>query len=360
MVRFYIPFIVGMALFLYFKRMHDEALFARAASERQKIFKEFIHDIKSPLAVLRTFLINQKGSSENQVVLSTALDRIEGMVSQSSSHDKKDIKQKIPVSKILLEVIAQKRIEYPELKIHFQEGEEIYTFADKTKLQRIFSNLINNAYESYDEIQKILFINLVLGNEEFYLRFTDNGKGIPKSILNKIFTENVSTKNGGMGVGLLSAFDYITSIGGSLKIITKEKNGTTIELKFISVLGNLIETDVSQSSIDINNSQRLELDYLLIDDDKYIRLAWEFHAKNSKKSILTFPNVELFLEKSKVINNDCFIYLDLNLNGEKSTKYIDQIYALGFRNIILATGEDLDEFVIPKNILSVSGKLPPV
>jgi hypothetical protein len=46
--------------------------------------------------------------------------------------------------------------------------------------------------------------------------------------------------------------------------------------------------------------------------------------------------------------------------GEKSTKYIDQIYDLGFINIILATGEDLGEAALPNHVQGISGKLPPL
>src|SRR5690606_18357946 len=58
-VRLYIPFIVGMSLFLYFRRMYAKETLLNVISERQKIFKEFLHDVKSPLAVLRIFFASR-------------------------------------------------------------------------------------------------------------------------------------------------------------------------------------------------------------------------------------------------------------------------------------------------------------
>ena len=359
-VRVYIPFIVGMALFLYFKRMHDEAIKAKTASERQKIFKEFIHDVKSPLAVLRIFLIGQSEAGERQRVIQSALDRIEGMVTQVDSPNKEEIKQKIPLVSILSEIVAQKKIEYPDFKLKFENIDEVFTFADKSKLQRIFSNIINNAYESYEGNEKILDIVFLTGDEEVLLRFTDRGRGIPKSIYNRLFTENVSTKENGTGIGLTSAYQYITNLGGYLSIISKENAGTTIEIKLNSVPGNFQFNEKRDYVETIPKLDLTPLDFVLIDDDRYIRLSWEYFAKNAKKEIRTFSSVDSFFEHSKTINKACPIYLDLNMHGEKSTRYIDQIYGLGFTNIILATGEDLGEESLPNHVQGISGKLPPL
>jgi signal transduction histidine kinase len=360
MVRIYIPFIVGMTLFLYFKRMHDEVLLAKTASERQKIFKEFIHDVKSPLAVLRIFLTGQKEAGEHHQVIQSALDRIEGMVTQVDSPVKGEIKQKIPLMSVLSEIVAQKNIEYPGLDLKFEATEEVFTFADKSKLQRIFSNIINNAYEAYEGKEKMLDIGFLMCYEEVRLRFTDRGKGIPKAIYNRLLTENLSTKENGTGIGLNSAYKYITNLGGELNIISKENFGTTIEIKLNSVPGNFY---FNEKTVGIETTSKVDLsslDFILIDDDKYIRLSWEYYARNSKKEIKTFSSVDDFLELSGSINKECPIYLDLNMYGEKSTKYIDQIYDLGFINIILATGEDLGEAALPNHVQGISGKLPPL
>lgn len=360
MVRIYIPFIVGMALFLYFKRMHDEALQAKTASERQKIFKEFPHDVKSPLAVLRIFLMGQNETSERQQVIQSALDRIEGMVTQVDSPNKEEIKQKIPLVSVLSEIVAQKKIEYPDLKLKLETTEEVFTFADKSKLQRIFSNIINNAYEAYEGKEKILDIGFLIGDEEVRVRFTDRGIGIPKAIYNRLFTENVSTKENGRGIGLTSAYQYITSLGGNLTAISKVNVGTTIEIKLNSVPGNFHFNEKAVETEMILNVDLAPLDFVLIDDDKYIRLSWEYFAKNAKKQIRTFSSVDSFFEHSGSINKACPIYLDLNMHGVKSTKYIDQIYDLGFTNIILATGEELGEGALPDHVRGISGKLPPL
>lgn len=356
-VKFYIPFIVGMALFLYFRRMHDEALEAKTSSQRHKIYKEFIHDVKSPLAVLRIFLSWQSEQGERKQVIDSALDRIEGMVSQIDSPLKEEIKQKILLFSSLREIVAQKKIEFPDLIINFDSSEEVYAFADKSKLQRIFSNIINNSYESYPGSHKVLDIGFLVGDEELRIRFTDKGKGIPREVLKKLFSEAVTTKENGQGIGLTSAYSYLSNLGGSLGVVSKLNHGTTVEIKLITVPGNY---ELPKVQVDLVSNFNVHYDFILIDDDKYIRISWEYFAINTKKSILTFSSVQQFLEVSETINKNCPIYLDLNINGEKSIKYVDSIYEAGFSNIILATGEEYFDEPLPRHIQSISGKLPPL
>ena len=355
MVRVYIPFIVGMALFLYFKRMHDDSITAKKMDERHKIFKEFVHDIKSPLSVLRTFFTDVEISNERKGILNAALDRVESMISHAENPIKEFSLNKISITDSLKEVIDQKNLEYSDMVIAYSFSEQVFVYIDKTKIQRIFSNLINNAYEAYSSNDKKLNIEILLGDEEIRILFSDRGRGVPRAIYKKLFQGNVSTKSPERGIGLLSAYEYIKQRGGNLDIISKENSGTTVEIRLDTVPSNFI------SELEGNSPSEYELlDFVLIDDDKYIRMSWEYFARNSKKKVATFSNVPEFIENSSKINRKCAIYLDLNINGEKSTRYLEKLHSLGFDKIILATGEDFKDIPVPNYVHSVSGKLPPL
>ena len=58
---------------------------------------------------------------------------------------------------------------------------------------------------------------------------TDNGNGIPKKILDKIFQPFFTTKptGQGTGLGLSLSYDIIKAHGGELKVETKEGEGST-------------------------------------------------------------------------------------------------------------------------------------
>ena len=57
---------------------------------------------------------------------------------------------------------------------------------------------------------------------------TDNGNGIPKKVLHKIFQPVFPTKptGQGTGLGLSLSYDIIKAHGGDLKVETKECEGS--------------------------------------------------------------------------------------------------------------------------------------
>ena len=356
-VRIYIPFIVGMALFLYFRRMHEKETALNVLSERQRILKEFLHDVKSPLAVLRIFFASKKESEEHTHVITSALDRIENMVFQIDRPNKDEAVAKFKVIAALDEILNQKKLEFPDLKIIHNFDSDSHIFAAKAKVQRIFSNIINNTYEAYSSnANKIIEVKATYGADDIRISFTDKGKGISKKILDKLFKEDVTDKQSGQGIGLSSAHRYIEEIGGNLKAISKENFGTTIEITFQTMSGDIVLSDIENYSPAHVESP----DLILIDDDRYIRLSWKLHAQNTGKTIKTYDSIESFFAEASKINKSTPIYLDINLNGKRSLDQINRFEEIGFKNLTLATGEDIALEQLPSIVRGVSGKLPPL
>lgn len=356
-IRLYIPFIVGMALFLYFRRMYEEFTKLNIIKERQKIFKEFLHDVKSPLAVLRIFFASRNEIEEHTQVINSALDRIENMVKQVDYPSNNEPQTKFKIISALNEVLKQKKIEFSDLKISFETNNDAYVFASKAKLQRIFSNIINNSYEAYPSNRnKTIEVKVLFGADEVRIFFTDQGGGIPKSIFGKLFKEEITNKSTGQGIGLSSAYRYIKDIGGNLEVISKEGTGTTIAITLLSAMSEVIFSEIENYS-----SERMESpDLILIDDDKYIRLSWKHYAQSTGKTIKTYDSLDSFFAEADKINRDTAIYLDINIGAEKSTNHLAHFDKLGFKNITLATGEDIEPEHLPIGVIGVSGKLPPL
>lgn len=128
------------------------------------------------------------------------------------------------------------------------------------------------------------------------------------------------------------------------------------EVTFQTTTGDIILSDIGNYSSEEAESP----DLILIDDDRYIRLAWKLHAQNSGKTIKTYDSLESFFAEAKKISKNTPIYLDINLNGKRSLDYLSQFDEMGFRNLTLASGEDLPIEHLPASIRGVSGKLPPL
>jgi len=113
---------------------------------------------------------------------------------------------------------------------------------------RVLLNLINNAFYAVSERQKAeglgyeptvtvstkRLLSSGEGRGELLISVKDNGKGVPKNIIDKIFQPFFTTKptGQGTGLGLSLAYDIVKAHGGEIKVETKEGEGA----KFIIVL----------------------------------------------------------------------------------------------------------------------------
>ena len=115
-----------------------------------------------------------------------------------------------------------------------KEKQDIYFQFDKFQLSQCFNNLIKNAVEAVEKIPNpSIFINLALKNNNIVIEIIDNGIGISKEMVNKIFEPYFTTKNKGTGLGLSIVKKIIEDHNGKIRIEkNKQMAGTTSSIKF--------------------------------------------------------------------------------------------------------------------------------
>tara|TARA_R110002073_G_scaffold139232_2_gene289378 strand:+ start:153664 stop:154704 length:1041 start_codon:yes stop_codon:yes gene_type:complete len=101
---------------------------------------------------------------------------------------------------------------------------------------RVVLNLITNAFYACNEKKKLdrsgyepnVTVETKKIKDQIAIRVNDNGKGIPKHIIDKIFQPFFTTKptGQGTGLGLSLSYDIVKSHGGDIKVNTKENEGT--------------------------------------------------------------------------------------------------------------------------------------
>ena len=97
---------------------------------------------------------------------------------------------------------------------------------------RVLLNLYNNAFYSLieknnhlnDGYEPIISVSTHRAANRIEIRVRDNGNGIPKKILDKIFQPFFTTKptGQGTGLGLSQSYDIIKAHGGEIKVVTEE------------------------------------------------------------------------------------------------------------------------------------------
>jgi len=107
---------------------------------------------------------------------------------------------------------------------------------------RVILNLITNAFYVVDEKKKApqppeggvpydptVSVSTKKVGDKVLISVKDNGNGIPKNIVDKIFQPFFTTKptGQGTGLGLSLSYDIVKAHGGELKVETRENEGTT-------------------------------------------------------------------------------------------------------------------------------------
>jgi two-component system NtrC family sensor kinase len=108
------------------------------------------------------------------------------------------------------------------------------TLADPHQLEQVFINLIGNAIHALAPIKgpRRLTIESKSLNDHIHLKFSDNGPGIPKNIINRIFDPFFSTKEvgEGTGLGLSICFGIISEHKGQIQAENNPESGATFSI----------------------------------------------------------------------------------------------------------------------------------
>lgn len=134
--------------------------------------------------------------------------------------------------------MVKKKAELQDITFHIAEAPGTPAIkGDSGKLQQIFLNLLNNAIYAIVERHGhngglLEFTAAPRGKGWVEIQVRDNGTGMPKHVLDNIYTPFFTTKppRKGTGLGLAVCFGLIKSMGGAIEVETKENQGTAFTI----------------------------------------------------------------------------------------------------------------------------------
>lgn len=94
---------------------------------------------------------------------------------------------------------------------------DISVIGEQGRLEQVFVNLIQNALDAMGDGGNMAISATVTG-EIATLRFRDDGPGIHNDLRDKLFQPFTSSKDDGVGLGLVICRDIITEFGGELNV----------------------------------------------------------------------------------------------------------------------------------------------
>ncbi|GEM_PF-2065659 len=124
------------------------------------------------------------------------------------------------------------------LEFHNQAEEYLFFYADKTRVQQVLVNLFTNALRYNDSAHKRIDITLEKRDDYLTIAVSDNGIGISKEHLQKIFNRfyqvdvTATRRSGGTGLGLSICEGIMEAHGGKIEVTSIPGEGSTFTLYF--------------------------------------------------------------------------------------------------------------------------------
>jgi signal transduction histidine kinase len=219
------------------KETQDELVRAERLSTVGTMASSIIHDIKSPLTVIKNYVkflvrddLPMETRQEMAHIMMNAIDTFTGMTQEilDYAHGESTLILKpVNVRSFVKSVCSF-------LETHFA-GRGIETkmtlafddtlVMDAEKMRRVFYNIASNAYDAMEQGGTFTITNsLKDGYVEFHLK--DTGPGIPEPIRDTLFEPFVSYgKEHGTGLGLAIAQKIVKDHGGHIGVVSEAGRG---------------------------------------------------------------------------------------------------------------------------------------
>ena len=217
-----------------------------AKSERESAWREMAkqiaHEIKNPLTPMRLSIqhlqrsiVDKKENWEEQFsrlskMLIEQIDDLSAIATEFSNFAKMPSAQNEKLD--LINIVSDtchlfENTENLSIQIDVDDLDELFVYADREQISRVFINLIKNAVQSLpDHREGKLHVSVGKKGNMAIIRFRDNGKGIPEEIRDKLFQPNFTTKSRGMGMGLAIVESILKNAGGKVYYKTEINKGS--------------------------------------------------------------------------------------------------------------------------------------
>lgn len=251
----YAPFLndkgVRSGLILVFQDITDHH---KLEAMRREFVANVSHELKTPITTIKSYtetimdgvLDDREMSTRFLGVINNECDRMTRIVRdllQLSSMDYQETNWELTevCLKDLLELIDLKmqisaRGKNQALQVQVEPDLPCLT-GNRDALEQVVLNVVSNAIK-YTQDGGTIAVSAVQENHDLVVRVTDNGSGIPKEDLDRIFerfyrvNKARSRAMGGTGLGLSIAKQIVELHGGTITIDSEYGKGTKVEIRF--------------------------------------------------------------------------------------------------------------------------------
>lgn len=224
----------------------------KVESSRQQFVSNVSHELKTPLSsikVLSESILLQEDVPKEMYVeflhdINSEVDRMSAIINDLLTLVKLDQKE-IPLNfaetdlNEMMEGII-KRLSplagVKQISVQYTKEKDVLAEIDEMKMILAISNLVDNAIK-YTPDEGSVAVTLDADHQNAFITVTDTGIGIPEEEVGRIFErfyrvdKTRDRETGGTGLGLSITYATIMMHNGSIKVNSKEEEGTSIQVR---------------------------------------------------------------------------------------------------------------------------------
>lgn len=228
--------------------LQNELSHVARLTEMGQFSASLAHELNQPLAaitnymnVAKRFLAKPDGAAKASEALAKAaqqtlragqiIRRLREFIEKRETNRTLESVNKIAEDSIALGMVGAK---VANIRLHTDfVAEPPPVLADKVQIQQIIINLLRNAAEAMaDSPRREIHVSTeLLGEGLVQLCVADTGPGIPEDVAKRLFQPFVTTKSGGMGIGLAISRTIAEAHGGQLEMTPNPGGGTIFRIR---------------------------------------------------------------------------------------------------------------------------------
>ncbi|WP_066297187.1 EAL domain-containing protein [Bacillus sp. FJAT-29937] len=196
------------------------------------------HEIRNPLTAVKGFLqmLQQELDKTKYIdIMLSEIHDIEKVIKEFITLAKPQAIQTLEtnlqdlIQKVVTLISAQAILK--NIKIVQKIDPELpLIYCDNYQIKQLLINIFQNSIQAMDNGGHITIRATWDGLEQIKIRVIDQGCGIPKDRMKRIFEPFYSTKEKGTGIGLMICHKIIQDHGGTIHIDSELNKGTTIDI----------------------------------------------------------------------------------------------------------------------------------
>ncbi len=221
------------------EKIHD---YRKNVTDFKEYIELWIHEVKIPIASSKLIAYNNRSKEIKKI--DEQISRIENEVEQvlyyvrSENAEKDYLIKEVSLRSVINQVVVKNKEALLAKKITIKmENVDHTVLTDGKWFEYILNQIVNNSMKYAKEKDSFLHFSYHETKEEAILEIEDNGIGIAKTDLPRVFEKSFTGKNGrkgknSTGMGLYIVKNLCDKLGHSIELKSEEGKGVKVILSF--------------------------------------------------------------------------------------------------------------------------------